>query len=682
MAETKISICSICSAQCPVQVTTENGVVTRVRPVTDRDFAGARHLCIRGAMGEDYVNHPDRLKTPLRRTGAKGEGKFEPISWDEAYDIIGEKLCAYRRDFGADSVAFFSGFSKWYRHWLQRLAWSFGTENYGTESSSCHRSTAIAKLTTTGFEAGPDLANAASALVVAASQLPPPVIKQCERGMKLVVVEPRTSASIEKYAGVHLRPIPGTDGAVACGLAREFIANGWADMEYIEKYVHGFEEYSSYVESFTPERVEKLTGVPADELRRAAQILAENRPMSIVDGFTGIIHHRNGMQTFRAYTCLSAILGCYGRDGGNKPSALMPKSGHVITSWRNYAFAHPARPEGSLRIGAERFPVWTAATDEFQAMDLARHIREQKPYPLKAIFALGMNARMFPDSGAMFRALEELEFFVCVDMFMTDTAKYADILLPCASSFERDQLGTIARDSVLYYSHRAADPGPARSDEDIICSIARRIAPQDELLCAGRDACYRFMLEGLPWSLEEIRTLPPQKLPPVYPAPRPLEEGFNTPSGRFEIYSELIAGFEGFKPLPEYEPSLEPETEEFPLILMAGVRAGNYDFAFHTRTHRVARLRAMRPDPAVDMHPDDMARLGLAAGDSVELSTNFGSITVKCAADAELLPGTVNMFHDYSEADVNSIIPGGYLDPYSGFPGYKAIRCSIRKTAD
>lgn len=115
---------------------------------------------------------------------------------------------------------------------------------------------------------------------------------------------------------------------------------------------------------------------------------------------------------------------------------------------------------------------------------------------------------------------------------------------------------------------------------------------------------------------------------------------------------------------------------------MAGVRAGKYDFAFHTRTHRVARLRAMRPDPAVDMHPDDMARLGLAAGDSVELSTSFGSIKVKCAADAGLLPGTVNMFHDYSEADVNSIIPGGYLDPYSGFPGYKAIRCSIIKTAD
>lgn len=497
--------------------------------------------------------------------------------------------------------------------------------------------------------------------------------------MKLVVVEPRTSPGIEKYADVHLRPIPGTDGAVACGLAHEFISNGWADMDYIEKYVHGFEEYSAYVDTFTPEKVEELTGVPAGDLRRAARILAKNRPMSLVDGFTGVIHHRNGMQTFRAYTCLSAILGCYGRSGGNKPSALMPKSGHVITSWRTYAFAHPQKPEGSLRIGAECFPIWMETTDEFQAMDLARHIREQSPYPLKAIFALGLNARMFPDSEEMFRALEQLEFFVCADMFMTDTAKYADILLPCASSFERDQLGTIARDSVLYYSHRAADPGLARSDEDIVCDLARIIAPQDELLCAGRDACYRFMLEGLPWSLDEIKTLPPQKLPPAYPAPRPLEEGFNTPTGKFEIYSELIAKYEGFSPLPEYVPSLEPETPDLPLILMAGVRAGNYAFAFHTRTHRVKRLRAMRPDPAVDMHPDDMVCLGIAEGDSVILSTGFGSLAVKCAADKNLLPGTVNMFHDYPEADVNSIIPPDYLDPYSGFPGYKAIRCSIIK---
>lgn len=679
MTETRKSICGICSGQCPVELTIEDGVVTRVRPVTDRDFAGAGPLCIRGAVGADYVNHPDRLKTPMRRTGAKGLGRFEPISWDEAYAIIGERLLSYKRKFGADSVAFFSGFSKWYRHFLLRLAWSFGTENYGTESSSCHRSTAIAKLTTTGFEAAPDLAHAGSALVVAAAKLSPGVKKNCERGMKLVVVEPRNSPDIEKYAHVHLRPIPGTDGAVACGLAREFIESGRADMDYIEKYVHGFEEYSAYVRDFTPEKVERLTGVPAHELRRAACVLADNGPMSLVDGFTGTIHHRNGMQTFRAYTCLSAILGCYGREGGNLPRGIMQKNGHELSSWRSFAFAHEHRPEGSLRIGAGRFPVWMECTDEFQAMDLARHIREQSPYPLKAVFALGLNARMFPGSAELFRALEELDFFVDVDMFMTDTARYADILLPCASSFERDQLGTIARDRVLYYSHRAAEAGLARSDEEIICQLARYIAPQDELLCAGRDACYRFMLEGLPWTLEELRDLPPQKLPPAEPAPRPLEDGFNTPTGKFEIYSELIAGYEDFKPLPEYEPGMPPPDRDFPLILMAGVRAGNYEFAFHSRTHRVERLRRLRPDAAVDMHPDDMVKLGLADGDEIVLSTGYGSLRLKCASDKDLLPGTVNLFHDYSEADVNSIIPSDYLDPYSGFPGYKAVRCSIKR---
>lgn len=680
MTETKKTICGICSGQCLVETTVEDGKVTRVRPINEPGFPGAGPLCIRGAVGADYVNHPDRLTSPMRRVGKKGEGKFEPISWDEAYDEIAKKFCAFREESGADSVAFFSGFSKWYRHFLQRLAWSFGTENYGTESSSCYRSTAIAKTTTTGFEARPDLKNASCAVVVAAANLLPPVKSRCEQGMKLVVIEPRNSKDIEKYADLHLRPRPGTDGALVHGLAREIIALGLADMDYIKKHVHGFEQYREYIRQFTPERVEAETGVPADLVRQAAKMLGENKPVSLVDGFTGIIHHKNGMQTFRAYTCLTAILGCYARPGGNMPIGVMREHGHNVSSYRTYEFSHHNKPTDSLRIGAEKFPVWTDTTDEFQAMDLARHIREQKPYPLRGIFALGMNARMFPGSSELFEALEKLEFFVDVDMFMTDTAKYADILLPCCSSFERDQLGTVKRDSLLYYAKHSAEPGLAKSDEDIVCELAARIAPDDELLSAGRDACYKFMLEGLPWTLEEISDLPPQTLPPAEEAPKPLENGFNTPTGKFEIYSEIIArrADEGYKPLPEYEPTLDAETPDFPMILMAGVRAGNYEFAFHSRTHRVERLRRMHPLPTVDMHPEDLEKLGLKAGDSVILQTNFGSLNVTAAEDKGILPGTVNMFHDYSEADVNSIIPPDHTDPYSGFPGYKAIRCAVR----
>ena len=673
--EIKKTICSICTKRCIVNTRVENGRLAAILPNRDEGFEGCSQLCVKGLCGPDYEYRPDRVMTPLLRIGEKGDGKFKPISWDEAYGIIADKLLAIRREHGADAVAFFSGYSKWYRPMLRRLVISFGSVNYGTESSTCHRSTVIAAMCDTGFQSRPDYANAGVMLTFARGRLPAPAKKAHENGMKIIAVDSRSSRDIELYADLHLRPRPGTDIALVAGIARLLIEKGGADFDYIEKYVYGFDVYREYVSSFTPDRVEALTGVPAGLVEQAADMISDNLPMCMFNGFTGAIHHRNGMQIYRAWEALSAITGCYGRPGGNLPMGPLQKNGHIPCAYDTLAFSRPRELEGSL-IGGERFPLWAHMLDECQALDFGPAVEDGR---LKAIFALGFNARMMPDSESTLRMLKGLDFFVDCDLWLSDAAKCADIVLPVCTSYEREQLATVAEDRKLWYSPPVIAPqGLSRSDEDILIDLAKALELDDELLRAGKYACWESQLEHSGISLEQLKSRQTPYTIPVYPEPKPLEDGFLTPSGKFELYSLLIKQFTELAPLPRHiEPLFDQDREAYPLTLMAGVRTDRYTHAIHSRVHTVPALRARRAEPAVDMHPDDAAALGLEKGCRVRLETFFGSIEVLLDIDEELLPGTVNMYHGYSQADVNTLFPADYLDPYTGFPGFKAIACRV-----
>jgi len=678
MEEIKSCICGICSNRCIMDITVSDGKIVRAAPRRGPGFEGCSKPCPRGACAADYEYRSDRILTPLRRIGARGEGKFEPISWDEALDLIAEKLLAVRAAHGADSVVFYTGYSKWYRPMFHRLAGSFGSVNYGTESSSCHHACVVASFCDTGLKSAPDYENAGILLTFARARLPKPAKTAHERGMKILVVDPRTSRDIADYADLHLRPRPGTDGALAHALANLLIASGCCDTAYIDQYVHGFDAYRSYVASFTPERAEALTGVPAEQIRAAAEMIAENLPLSIYDGFSGSIHHRNGVQNFRAWDALNAVTGCYGRKGGNRPVGRLLHDAYTPISFREHDFALPQPLDMTKKVGAKRFPVWNELINECQCMDFAEAARRGE---LRAIFALGMNARMFPDSNGFFEMLSRLDFYVDCDIWLSDSAKYADIVLPAATSYERDSVIRVGAKDKIWYSPRAVQPlGSARSDEDIICDLARRIAPDDTLLCAGKEDCWRWQLEGTGITLEQLKLREtPYPLPAAEPAPKPLETGFPTPTGKFELASEILAAH-GYPSLPEYTDVFAGEnTDAYPLTLMAGVRTDRYAHAFHTRVHTVSRLRAARPEAAVDLHPSDADALGLRRGDRAVLQTAFAAIEVAVDFDTDLLPGTVNMYQGYSEADVNTLLPPDWLDPISGFPGYKAIPCRIAK---
>jgi len=679
METVKSCTCGICSNRCVMDISVENGRITRAKPKRSRGFEGCSKSCVRGACAADYTYRPDRIATPLRRIGKRGEGKFEAIGWDEAYREISDRLLALRASHGADCVSFFSGYSKWYRPMFHRFAGSFGSVNYGTESSSCHHAAVLADMCDTGFASAPDYANAGVLLVFARGRFPLPAKEAHRRGMKIIAVNPMSGKDIREYADLHLRPRPGTDAALAHAIARLLIQSGAADLAYIAKYVSGYDEYFNYVNQFTPEKAACLTGVPREQICAAAEMIAGHLPLSIYNGFSGTVHHRNGVQTYRAWDALNAVTGCYGRPGGTQPTARLLPDAFTPISYREFEFALPQPLSVDGLIGRQRFPVWAARINECQCMDYPAAIQSGA---LKAIFALGMNAGMFPDSGGMFHALTQLDFFVDCDLWLSDTAKYADIVLPVATSYERDELAKLCGNRKLWYSPKIIEPfGLARSDEDILCQLAQVMGLEDPLLCAGKEACWRWMLEGTGITLDALKASPlPLSLPASEAAPTPLETGFLTPSGKFELHSGQLSKAAGADALPIYsDPLAGQDADAYPLILMAGVRTDRYAHAFHSRTHTVPALRRLRPLAAVDLHPTDARKLGVQPDDRVLLQTTFGSMEVGVALDEDLLPGTVNMYHGYREADVNALIPGDYLDPISGFPGYKAIACRLIK---
>lgn len=671
------SPCDICSFGCPVRSFIKDGKIIGVEP--DRESkVGRGFLCAKGYASRQYVYRPDRIKTPLKRVGKRGEGSFIPISWTEALDEIAKKLNEYKESFGADSVAFFSGYTKWYRPYLHRLAHSFGTLNYGTESSSCFQATVVANKCSSGCMTQPDVMNAGVVIGwgynTYYSNLPMPNLEPAKaKGAKIIIVDPKQTPAVMRLADVHLQIKPGTDGALAMGIARELIHRGAVDMDFIGKYVIGFEEYAEYVEQFTPEEVNIITTIPVDTYLKAVDIIVNNMPLCMIEGNAGMIHHKNGVQNFRAVNALMALTGAYVKTGGNKPFKAQDPAAFTILNEEK--FIDDVRPTGTKpKIGSEKYPLWSECIDEYQAMELAKYIMTGEPYPIKALFALGMNARLFPDSGSMFKALERVDFFACADIFLSDTAKYADIVLPACTSFERSELRASGR-HLVYYKNAVEPLYESRSDTDIICELAKALGLEDKLLISGYDACCRSMLEPLGVELDELKEKGTIHLLPL-PADNELK--FYTASGKYELHSSL-AEKHGYEPLPKfYDPYDDADLDEYPLILCSGGRLPN---AFASRFHDIPWARSLRKDASVDININTALELGIGQGDIILLSTSAGSIELKANISNLNRRDMVVLYHGYSDADVNSIIPAGHNDPYSGFPGYRSVRCKVELVA-
>jgi anaerobic selenocysteine-containing dehydrogenase len=688
--EVKKTMCDMCTplCHCGIDAYVKDGKVIKIEGTKGHPMNNGL-LCTKGANNRAFIYRSDRLTTPLRRVGAKGSGEFEPISWDEAYDIIAEKLSHTKQSLGANSVMFYSGYGKWYRFMLQRLAFDFGTVNYGAESSTCFTANRMAWMTMTGKFARPDMPNAklyvawASATHYSRFTNANNLDNFKRRGGKVIIIDPRITPAVERDADLHLRVKPGTDGLLANCIAGIIIKNGWHDREYIEKYVHGFEEYSKYVCSVELEETARITGVSAEKIMQAAEMIGTVKPMSLENSPGSIIHQSNGFQTSRAIFALSAITGNYNNVGGNQPLdfGYCEQGSGFITGDEHFAIE--TMPDGfDKRIGAKRFPVWAKLITQCQCTDLARQILEGTPYPVTTLVAHGMNYRMFPDSEYMKKALESLDFFVDVDLFMTDSARLADIVLPCCSSFEREEFKVYPGGFAAYYTPAIPPYGDSRDDARIIQELCARLGLQDEYLLRGYRRCIEKVLENTGIDIDALKKSDlPMKVPPEIMlkfVPRGyLDHGCATKSGKIELWSELLASCgEKYEPLPKYYSPTTRPNEEFPYIFMSGVRIPN---AIHSRLHNVPWARALRPEASADISVEDAKKLGIERGESIRLRSDFGEICVKANPTAMIAPGQVYMFHGYPEADAAKLLSREELDEYSGFPGYLSGHCTVEK---
>ena len=357
--EVKHTFCSVCEPlfHCGIDAYVKDGRVVKIEGTPDYPVSNG-NLCPKGHANRQYIYRADRIQTPLRRTGPRGSGQFEEISWEEAYREIAARLKQLKAAYGPESVLFYSGYAKWYRSFLQRLAHSFGSPNFGSESSTCHMATVEAWKDMVGTFSAYDVQNAATFMAWAVNPYhsKPTQLRQLyevkERGQKIVVIDPRVTPMTTKLADLHLRIRPGTDGALALGMGKLIIDNGWVDRDYVEHHVHGFEAYAGYVRQFDLKRVCEITGLAAKDVERATEWYATNKPSCISQSGAPIVHHRNGYQTFRAIMSLSAITGNYDVKGGNFPIGETYSHQWAGFQTREHEFTHATKPKDAPpRIG-------------------------------------------------------------------------------------------------------------------------------------------------------------------------------------------------------------------------------------------------------------------------------------------------------------------------------------------
>jgi anaerobic selenocysteine-containing dehydrogenase len=693
--EVRKTICDICNPQthCGIDAYVKDGVVIKVEGTKENPHS-AGTLCSKGNSNRQYVYHKDRIRTPLLRKGERGSGQFTAVSWEEALDLIASRLLQIRKESGPESVVFYSGYAKWMRPFLKRLAHSFGSPNYCTESSVCSRAGFLAAHLNYGGLGKPDIAR--SKCLLAWSGNPfysgTPVVRELldarERGLRIIDVGPLITP-LTAHADIHLRLRPGTSGALALGVAHVIIEEGLYDCDFVDRYTLGFEEYRDYVREFPPPVTEEITGVPAGEIVKAARLYATTKPACLMYSSNATTHHTNGLQNHRALISLVGLTGNFDVEGGNplvKSTYNYVTSPGIVTREAQFEQSRPW-DQMAPRIGQDRYPAWSRIVPEAQAMHIPFQIESGKPYPLRAMLAFGINTRMWPGTDFMEARLRKLDFIVDVELFMTESAKLADVVLPACTSFERSELKFYPQHYVIWTQPAVSPLGESRPDSEIIIELAKKIAPEDDLMKRGYEACVDWILEPTKLTVEELKKCPAGYT--IKDVSRPPfrkyeKQGFATPSGKMEFTSTILKET-GYDPLPRYkEPGLSPRStpevaREFPLILTTGARLPMF---VHSRTFHLGWMRALRRDPMVDMNPVDARDRGIAQEDWVSLSTRRGSMRVRANLTEMVPPGVVNMFHAYPEASVNLLIEPDYLDPISGYAGFKSLLCQLTRLSD
>ncbi len=687
------SVCPFCGVGCQISLKIRDDRVAWVDGIDGPANEG--RLCVKGRFGFDYIHHPHRLTTPLiRREDAPAKGMnvdpsnplthFREATWDEALQAAAGGLARLRDAHGGGTIAGF-GSAKCTNeeaYLFQKLIrQGFGTNNVDHCTRLCHASSVAALLENVGSGAVTatfnEIENADVAIVIGCNPVENhPVaatyFKQfTKRGGKLIVMDPR-GVGLAQYASHRLHFRPGTDVAMLNAIMHVIVEERLYDADYIAKYTENWEAQKAHLKDFTPEKMAPLCGVSADDLRQVARVFSGAKAGMIFWGM-GVSQHIHGTDNARCLISLALMTGQVGRPG----TGLHPLRGQNNVQGASDAGLIPmflpdyqdVTDDGVRSAFTE---IWQSDTD-FSAekgLTVVEIIHAIHAAQIKGMYILGENPAMSdPDVDHARAALAKLDHLVVQDIFLTETANYADVILPAAAFAEKN--GTVTNTNRQVQMGRAAVPpaGQAREDWRITTDLARHLGLDwgythpSEIFAEMKQGMKS--LNNITWERLEREAVTYPSLSPEDPGQAIVfGDGFPRPDKRAR-----------FTPANIVAPDDTPDAA-YPLILTTGRQLEHWHTG--TMTRRSTVLDAVEPEANCSLHPKTLRALGVVAGDMIRLTTKRGSIDIMARADRAVATDMVFLPFAYVEAAAN-LLTNAALDPYGKIPEFKFSAVRVEK---
>ncbi|MDE0885413.1 MAG: molybdopterin-dependent oxidoreductase [Myxococcota bacterium] len=720
MAEktTKHVVCTICDIGCQLRAEAKGGQVTRILPHENPLLAG--NICYKGVAAPHIHNHPDRLRTPLKRVGKRGADRWEEISYEQAMDEIAERLSGVIEAHGPEAFAVStSGWNTQTTHSMDRRFMNLiGSPNWVSGVSLCAGNTAAVNRLTYGWFPMPDYMK--TKCIVLFGHNPrqhswTPIYNMIKlaqaQGAKLIVLDPRVSDQAE-VSDLHLRLRSGTDAAMCLGWLKVIFDEKLYDEEFVRDWCVGFEELKSRVDEYPLERVEEITGVDRELIAAAARMYASAE--SAVIPWTPITDQQiSSTSAIRLHSILRAVTGNLDVEGGESLGGF--SQNYIPES--ELGFHERLAPEQKAKqMGYDEHPVYTYRVAEIlkeptektwgypyadlvmgcqmaNPSDLFRAMSTGAPYPIKAFFVLGNNALLsYPNQHQVHKAMLAQDLIVAHEIFMTPTAMLADYVMPGDVFTERNHVAdSWSWGTRLTLSEKVVEPPrEASSTFQFWGDLGRRMGLAEHFPWKNLDEIldYRLSRSGRTFSefAGESSMLFQEDEHKKY-----LKRGFATPSGKVELYSSVLDEL-GFDPLP-YHREGPATSAEYPYRVFTGVRDDSF---FQTGQRNIEVLRRKTPLPELFLHPKDADREGIEDGDWAKLETEFGAVAARVSVQASMKEGHVRVPHGwwYPELRGQELLSGAFissdavlcsdapefLDYEQGVPHFKGFPGRVTRT--
>jgi len=680
---------------CGILAHVENGRIVKIEGDPDSPLSRG-HVCAKGLAQVERLNHPDRLKHPMKRTGQRGEGKWSRLSWDEALAIIAEKIQETLQQHGQKAVSFAQGTPKGLELYLMiRLANLLNIPNISTPGNICHMPRETASTLTCGFFPIPDYEHPPACVVVWGSNLfqtneegilGSHLRSALDQGAKLIVIDPRKTAIASK-ADLWLQPKPGTDLSLALGMLSIIVAEELYEKTFVEKWTQGFPELKVHLQQHSLDKISETTWIPKERIVLAARLFAETRPACIQWG-NALEHHTDSVQCARALLILMAVTGNLEVPGGNvnRPAPPLMRPGELVQIKR-----FPNKKESIL---SPQFRIATMMGFAPSQL-IVKAITTGKPHPIRCMYIQGANPLLsYANATETCEAMKKLDFLAVSEIFLTPTAQLADIVLPAATNFEFDDIGHfgLPHGFILARPKIVEPAGECWPDAKILNELGKRLGYAHDFWNDMRE-CLDEILKPAGMAYDDFKTVGILKGKWEYKSYE--KNGFKTASGKVEIYSQQLKDW-GYDPLPSgHGPAAcsdgDPELpRDYPLIFTSA----KDPFYFHSAYRNIPSLRKASPEPIVLIHPETARRSGIGDGDWVCIETKQGKIRQKAKWNSEIDARVIIASYGWwfperkdlelcgwKESNVNILTNNNPpYEPAIGSTCLRAVRCRIDKS--